>query len=178
MIKFISKQKPMTKIGTNETELKYVLNLERAGNLSAKDVVEFACQHTGMQATMVKAALESCFQTIGYHVALGYRVKLGELGTFYPTISSKVVDSNTEAGLSQLEGLNIRFRPSADLVEKLNKAPKELTGIYKLVDVENKFYKEVGTTELENNNSEAGSGDNPSQDTGGGNTGNDDDFSG
>ena len=43
MIKLISKQRPMTKIGTKEKELKYVLNLVLSGSISEKEVIEFAC---------------------------------------------------------------------------------------------------------------------------------------
>ena len=43
MIKLVSKQQPMTKIGTKEKELKYVLNLVLSGRISEKEVIEFAC---------------------------------------------------------------------------------------------------------------------------------------
>ena len=43
MLKLESKQQPMTKIGTKEKELKYVLNLVLSGSISEKEVIEFAC---------------------------------------------------------------------------------------------------------------------------------------
>ena len=43
MIKLVSKQQPMIKIGTKEKELKYVLNLVLSGSISEKEVIEFAC---------------------------------------------------------------------------------------------------------------------------------------
>ena len=43
MIKLVSKQQPMIKIGTKEKELKYVLNLVLSGRISEKEVIEFAC---------------------------------------------------------------------------------------------------------------------------------------
>ena len=42
MIKLVSKQQPMIKIGTEEKELKYVLNLVLSGRISEKEVIEFA----------------------------------------------------------------------------------------------------------------------------------------
>ena len=45
MIKLVSKQQPMTKIGTKEKELKYVLNLVLSGRISEKEVIEFACNN-------------------------------------------------------------------------------------------------------------------------------------
>ena len=165
MLKIESRQQPMTKIGTKEKELKYVLNLVLSGSISEKEVIEFACKHTGMQPTMVKAAIESCLQIVELYIALGYSVQLGDLGTFYPTINSKAVDSNTEAGLTQLEKVNIRFRPSTELVEKVNKADKELEGVFKIVDYERKFYEEVGQKDL---------GDGAGNATGNGGNGNSD----
>ena len=158
MIKLISKQQPKTKIGTEEKELKYVLNLVLSGRISEKEVIEFACKHTGMQPTMVKAAIESCLQIVELYIALGYSVKLGDLGTFYPTIDSKAVDSNTEAGLSQLKKVNIRFRPNSELIEKVNKADKELKGVFKIVDYERKFYEEVGRKDIGDTTGNDGSG--------------------
>ena len=74
MLKIESRQQPMIKIGTKEKELKYVLNLVLSGSISEKEVIEFACKHTGMQPTMVKAAIESCLQIVELYIALGYSV--------------------------------------------------------------------------------------------------------
>ena len=169
MLKLESRQQPKTKIGTKEKELKYVLNLVLSGSISEKEVIEFACKHTGMQPTMVKAAIESCLQIVELYIALGYSVQLGDLGTFYPTIDSKAVDSNTEAGLSQLKKVNIRFRPNTELVEKVNKADKELKGVYKIVDYERKFYEEVGRKDIgDTTDDTAGNDGNGNSDGGGG----------
>ena len=179
MIKPISKQQPMIKIGTKEKELKYVLNLVLSGSISEKEVIEFACKHTGMQPTMVKAAIESSLQIVELYIALGYSVQLGELGTFYPTIDSNAVDSNTDAGLSQLKKVNIRFRPNSELVEKVNKADKELKGVYKIVDYERKFYEEVGRKDFADASDDtAGNDGNGNSDGGGGGSSSGDDLVG
>ena len=175
MIKLISKQQPMTKIGTKEKELKYVLNLVLSGSISEKEVIEFACKHTGMQPTMIKAAIESSLQIVERYIALGYSVQLGALGTFYPTIDSKAVDSNTEASLSQLKKVNIRFRPNSEFVEKVNKADKELKGVFKIVDYERKFYEEVGRKDIGDT---AGNDGNGNSDGGGGGSSSGDDLEG
>lgn len=47
-----------------------------------------------------------------------------------------------------MKKVNIRFRPNSELVEKVNKADKELKGVYKIVDYERKFYEEVGRKDL------------------------------
>lgn len=179
MIKLESRQRPMTKIGTKEKELKYVLNLVLSGSISEKEVIEFACKHTGMQPTMVKAAIESSLQIVELYIALGYSVKLGALGTFHPAIDSKAVDSNTEAGLSQLKKVNIRFRPNSELIEKVNKADKELVGVFKIVDYEHKFYEEVGRKDIgDAPDDTAGNDGNGNSDGGGGGSSSGDDLVG
>ena len=171
MFKLKSIQRPITKIGTNEKELKYVLQLLSSGQIGEKEVVNFCSKHTNVPQATVRAVLDSFCQTIEYHLSLGYSVKLGDVGIFYPTISYKVVDDNTKAGLAQLEKINIRFRPNVLLTEAVNKAEKETVGVYKIVDYEKGFYQEVGRRELGDG---SGNGDNtnetPSGGTGGGNT--------
>lgn len=165
-MKLISKQMPITKIGTNETELKYVLRTVSSGAISEKDVVNFCHNHTMIPRTTIKSAFDSCCQTIAHYLALGYSVKLGEVGIFYPTAKSKAVDSNTEAGMNQLEGINIRFRPNTELLKKVNDADKKLDGVYKIVDYDKKIYEKIGSSELDeefddddNNNGGNSSGD-------------------
>ena len=171
MIKFRSKQMPMTKIGTKEQELKYVLQLLSSGQIGEKEVVKFCSKHTNVPQATVRAVLDSFCQTIEYHLSLGYSVKLGDVGIFYPTISYKAVDDNTKAGLAQLEKINIRFRPNVLLTEAVNKAEKESVGVYKIVDYEKGFYQEVGKKELgDDSGNEGNTDETPSGGTGGGNT--------
>ena len=49
--------------------------------------------------------------------------------------------------------MTVRFRPNTELLEKLEKAEKELIGVYKLYDADKKFYEEVGTKPIEENGS-------------------------
>ena len=171
MLKLKAIQRPITKIGTKEKEHKYVLQLLSSGRIGEKEVVKFCSKHTNIPQATVRAVLDSCCQTIEYHLALGYSVKLGDVGIFYPTISYKAVDDNTEAGLAQLEKVNIRFRPNILLTEAVNKAEKETVGVYKIVDYKKGFYQEVGTKELgDDSGNEGNTNETPSGGTGGGNT--------
>ena len=169
MINIISKEQPTPKIGTKEMELKYSLHIQYAGTLSAKEVVAFACKHTGMQSTVMKAALDSCCQTIELFLSMGYRVQLGELGTFFATTDSTTVYSNVDAGLSQLNRLRVRFDANKELKYAVNSAEKRLVAIHKLVDPEKKIYQTISTNELTDSSQGAGgSGGNAG---GGGNSG-------
>ena len=138
---FVSKQMPMTKIGTKEKELKYVLKHSSSGIVDEKDVVNFCHNHTQIPRATISASMDSIMQTIGHYLALGHSVKLGEIGIFYVTADARTVDSNTEAGLGQLRDVNIRFRPSKELQEQIRKADKECEGVYRIVDYDKKIYE-------------------------------------
>lgn len=149
MIKIKSKQSPITKMGTTEKELKYVLQIESAGTVKAKEIVDFCQKHTQTPRVFLKATVEAVIQAIAHYATLGYRVELEDLGNFYLTVKSKAVDSNTEAGLEQLEEISLKFTPKKDLIKQIRQADIELSGVYKIVDLEQKIYQEVGTKKLD-----------------------------
>lgn len=174
---FVSKQMPMTKIGTKEKELKYVLKHSSSGIVDEKDVVNFCHNHTQIPRATISASMDSIMQTIGHYLALGHSVKLGEIGIFYVTADARTVDSNTEAGLGQLRDVNIRFRPSKELQEQIRKADKECEGVYRIVDYDKKIYEKISTSTLDGSYSNSGSGSDGSGSTGG-STGGDGDLVG
>lgn len=147
MIKLKSQQRPVSKIGTSETELKYVLKQVPAGKASTKEIVDFCQEHTQTPRVYIKAAVESFIQAIVHYTMLGYRMELEDLGTFYVTAKGKSVTDNAEAGLSQLEELNIKFTPKKSLEDKVRMADVEFDGIYKLVDAEKKIYEKIKATD-------------------------------
>ena len=88
MIKFKSIQRPMTKIGTKEQELKYVLQLLSSGQIGEKEVVNFCSKHTNVPQATVRAVLDSFCQTwrcgnfLSYDILQGCgRQHQGRLGT-------------------------------------------------------------------------------------------------
>ena len=168
MISIISKEQPTPIIGTKDTEMKYSLHIQYAGTVSTKEVVKFACKHTGMQSTAMKAALDSCCQTIELFLSMGYRVQLGELGTFFATTNATTVYSNVDAGLSQLKKLNIRFTANKELKYAVNNAEKRLVAIQRLVDPEKKIYETISTNQLTDGSQSGGSAGGDGENTGGG----------
>ena len=168
MINLVSKEQPTPIIGTKDTELKYSLHIQYAGIVSTKEVVAFACKHTGMQSTAMKAALDSCCQTIELFLSMGYRVQLGELGTFFATTDATTVYSNVDAGLSQLKKLNVRFNATKDLKYAVNNAEKRLVAIQRLVDPEKKIYETISTNQLTDGSQSGGLAGGGGENTGGG----------
>jgi uncharacterized membrane protein YgcG len=101
---------------------------------------------------------------------MGYRVQLGELGTFFATTDGTTVYSNVDAGLSQLKKLNVRFNATKDLKHAINNAEKRLVAIQRLVDPEKKIYQTISTNELTDSSQGAG-GSGGNSNSGGGNSG-------
>lgn len=170
MIKVQSKQRPVVKIGTDQVEDRYVLQLSNSQTINDKEIIEFCHSHTMIPSVYVKATVESLCQTIIHYLMLGYNVKLNELGNFYLTLDSTAVESSSKAGLSQLKDIYIRFRPNKDLIEKVRKADVVLDGVYKLVDKDKKIYEKLKNTQ-DNNGSEPDGNDNNSIPGGGGTSG-------
>lgn len=168
MINLVSKEQPTPIIGTKDTEMKYSLHIQYAGTVSTKEVVKFACKHTGMQSTAMKAALDSCCQTIELFLSMGYRVQLGELGTFFATTNATTVYSNVDAGLSQLKKLNVRFTANKELKYAVNNAEKRLVAIQRLVDPEKKIYETISTNQLTDGSQSGGSAGGDGENNGGG----------
>ena len=147
MIKVEVKERPVMKIGTADKENKYVLQLSKSQTVGDKEVVEFCHDHTQIPTVYIKAAAESYCQTIMHYLLLGYRVKVGDLGTFFLALDTKAANTAEEAGLDQLIDIKVRFRPTKEFAAKIRKAEVKLDGIFKLVDAERKIYEKVPPAE-------------------------------
>ena len=146
MIKVKAQESPITKIGTNEKELKYVLKPVYSGTVAEKEIIDFCQSLTQLPRTYIRASLESIIQTMIHYLMLGYKIKFNDLGIFYITANSSAMSSVADAGLSQLKNLYIRFLPNKELSEEVRSAEINLDGIYKIVDYDKKIYEKVKTT--------------------------------
>lgn len=146
MIKVKVQESPITKIDTNEKELKYVLKPVYSGTVAEKEIIDFCQSLTQLPRTYIRASLESIIQTMIHYLILGYKIKFNDLGIFYITADSSAVSSVADAGLSQLKNLYIRFLPNKELSEEVRSAEINLDGIYKIVNYDKKIYEKVKTT--------------------------------
>lgn len=146
MIKVKAQESPITKIGTNEKELKYVLKPVYSNTVAEKEIIDFCQSLTQLPRTYIRASLESIIQTMIHYLMLGYKIKFNDLSTFYITADSSAVSSVADAGLSQLKNLYIRFLPNKELSEEVRSAEINLDGIYKIVNYDKKIYEKVKTT--------------------------------
>jgi predicted histone-like DNA-binding protein len=66
------------------------------------------------------AVLEGFLQVIPDQLIEGKIVKLGALGTFRVTISSKGADTAEDFNISLINGLNLNFRPGSEFRDQLD----------------------------------------------------------
>lgn len=168
MMRLKSIELPMNKIGTKDSELRYVLKPVKAGTISDKEVVNFCQTLTQVPRAYIKASLESILQAVGHYLTLGYSVKFDELGTFYTTVDSDAVLDSADAGLAQLKNLYVRFRPSKDLSDVVRSADINLEGVYKIVDFDKKIYEKITPSSSTTGSNQGGNGTDTGSDTGSG----------
>lgn len=167
-MKLKSLEVPMNKIGTKESELRYVLKPVKAGTIGDKEVINFCQTLTQVPRAYLKASLESILQAIGHYLTLGYSVKFEELGTFYTTVDSNAVLDVADAGMTQLKNIYIRFRPSTDLSDTVRSADIDLEGVYKIVDFDKKIYEKITPSSSTTGSNQGGNGTDTGSDTGSG----------
>ena len=66
------------------------------------------------------AVLEGFLQVIPDELIGGKIVKLGVLGTFRVTISSRGADTTEDFNISLINGLNLKFRPGSEFRDQLD----------------------------------------------------------
>ncbi len=96
-----------------------------AGIVRERPVVirKFATEIANMSSlttTDVYAVLESFMDRLHVHLEEGRIVRLGELGTFSPTLSSSGEDLPEDVSRSSIRKLRVNFRPSAELTARLS----------------------------------------------------------
>ena len=77
---------------------------------------------TTLTATDVKAVIEGLIEFTMLHVASGWRVRLGNLGTVYPTLSNKPAAKFNDWSSARISGLKARFNPSTEFLQLLSEA--------------------------------------------------------
>ena len=77
---------------------------------------------TTLTATDIKAVIEGLIEFTMHHVVSGWRVRLGNLGTFYPTLRNKPAAKFNDWTPARISGLQARFNPSTEFLQLLTEA--------------------------------------------------------
>lgn len=102
---------------------KWVATLRRQDHLTLDESSEMVSIRGSILPGEVRGLLRAYLEQIRYHVLKGDSVNIQGLGTFYPKMTSKMVDTAAEATVSNcVKDITIGFRPSNELKEIINKS--------------------------------------------------------
>lgn len=156
----------------------YKLYPVRYSTIKGNSLVESCSKNSYVPKAYMEAALVAIIEAMENHLLNGHSIELPEFGIFSISCESTVAKTPAEAGVGQLKGLKINFRPSTTLKTKLENVDVELDGVWKCLDLtaENKVYERVnqnhdGVELPEEDEEEAVNPDGPSNGDNGGNGG-------
>ena len=156
----------------------YKLYPVRYSTIKGNSLVESCSKNSYVPRAYMEAALVAIIEAMENHLLNGHSIELPEFGIFSISCESTVAKTPSEAGVNQLKGLKINFRPSTTLKTKLENVDVELDGVWKCLDLtaENKVYERInqnfdGVELPEEEGDEVVDPNGPSGDNGGNNGG-------
>ena len=104
-------------------EEKWMITLRRHKKRSFKETMETVALRTTSSPADIEGLLQAYLEQIRYHVINGESVNIKGLGTFYPKVSCKMVDSAEEATVKNcVQSVTIGFRPCTELKEAIKES--------------------------------------------------------
>ncbi|MBO7227563.1 MAG: HU family DNA-binding protein [Bacteroidales bacterium] len=104
-------------------EEKWMITLRRHKKRSFKETMETVALRTTSSPADIEGLLQAYLEQIRYHVINGESVNIKGLGTFYPKVSSKMVDTAEEATVKNcVQSVTIGFRPCTELKEAIKES--------------------------------------------------------
>ncbi|SHK65351.1 DNA-binding protein, histone-like, putative [Reichenbachiella agariperforans] len=99
---------------------KYYANIVRGEKIDFRDLLVEIEELNVVHPGVFLAVLEAFLRKTNQHLLNGRAVHLGQLGTFYPSISSSSAESEDEVSSNSIRRFKIIYRPSALLQEGLD----------------------------------------------------------
>lgn len=131
---------------------KYITSTVRYSTISTDDLLEYACENSGIPKAQLISSFYAINQQIVQFILNGHSLQLGNLGFFYLSAKTKAVDSEKEAGVEAVEGLVLKFRQSRKLRNLINQRVN--FSVLNAVD-------STENEEEDDNSSNSGTGGNP-----------------
>ena len=132
---------------SGEVKSGYLLRPVRYTTIDAEDLVNSIASTSYVPKAFVSASLYGIVDSIENLLLNGHSISLPNLGILSLSCESNVAKTPSDAGLSQFKKLNINFRPSTSLREKLDVVDLELDGVWKCLDLsaKDKVYQRITT---------------------------------
>lgn len=94
------------------------------GTKTLKDITKDASMYTGMNASTVQGVLTFLEEILADYLANGYNVKLGNIGTFSTTLTSRKVETKEEIRAKSIHFDDVNFRASKELKKSIRQQMK------------------------------------------------------
>ena len=132
-------------LSSGEVKSGYLLRPVRYTTIEANDLIDTIADNSYVPRAFVSATLYGIVDAIENFLLNGHSIALPNLGILSLSCESNVAPTPSDAGLSQFKKLNINFRPSVELREKLDTVDLELDGIWKCLDLsaKDKVYQRI-----------------------------------
>ena len=132
-------------LSSGEVKSGYLLRPVRYTTIDAEDLINSIASTSYVPKAFVSASLYGIVDSIENLLLNGHSISLPNLGIFSLSCESTVAKTPADAGLSQFKKLNINFRPSVELREKLDTVDLELDGVWKCLDLsaKDKVYQRI-----------------------------------
>lgn len=101
-------------------DIKYYATIARNPRVTLREFLEEMSELNTAHPGAVLAVLETFFSRVNWHLVNGRGVELGQLGTFYPSITSTGHDNPEDVRKESVKRFKVIFRPSAILKDKLS----------------------------------------------------------
>jgi len=108
-----------------EAPEKYYLRAKSVGKIDRAYLIKDMLRYTSLTQEEASSAINYLFEAVPRFVQLGFNVKLGLLGSFRATISSKGSDTIEEATVDKVKRIRIRFVCGKELREQIVKSSLE-----------------------------------------------------
>ena len=134
-------------LSSGEVKSGYLLRPVRYTTIDAEDLINSIASTSYVPKAFVSASLYGIMDSIENLLLNGHSISLPNLGILSLSCESNVAKTPQQAGLSQFKKLNINFRPSTSLREKLDTVDLELDGVWRCLDLsaKDKVYQRITT---------------------------------
>ena len=100
--------------------VKYYAIAKRLGEMTLRELAERISEMSTLSSIDIMAVLEALLKVIPKELSKGNTVRLGDFGSFYPTIKSEGSEVEEEFNESLINKTNIKFRPGHEVKNVLN----------------------------------------------------------
>lgn len=99
--------------------VKYFAHIDNTQPVSRKEIIRAIEKVTSLSASDVKACLDALEYQVVEHLRQGHSVRLGDLGSFRPTLNAFTYTNPDEVTAASIKRVRARFTPSGEMNRQL-----------------------------------------------------------